>query len=62
VLEQRVPGSYRKEASGNNFLFDLLGAESLSVVESGTDLGAAMQAEAEKLRAAGRKGYVIPSN
>ncbi len=27
VLEQRVPGSYRKEASGNNFLFDLLGAE-----------------------------------
>ena len=26
VLEQRVAGSYRKDASGNNFLFDLLGA------------------------------------
>lgn len=60
VLEQRVPGSYRNEASGNNFLFDLLGAETLSVVEGGADLNAAMQAEAEKLKALGRKGYIIP--
>ncbi len=60
VLEQRVAGSYRKDASGNNFLFNLLGAESLSVVDAGADLGAAMQAEAEKLKANGRKGYVIP--
>lgn len=60
VLEQRVRGSYRKEASGNNFLFDLLGAEYLTIVDGGTDLGAAMNAEAEKLKAQGRKGYIIP--
>ena len=60
VLEQRVAGSYRKEASGNNFLFDLLGAESITVVDAGTDLAAAMNAEAEKLKSDGRKGYVIP--
>jgi len=60
ILEQRVAGSYRKEASGNNFLFELLGAESITVVDAGTDLAAAMNVEAEKLKAAGRKGYVIP--
>lgn len=60
VLEQRVAGSYRKTASGNNFLFDLLGAETLTIVEGGSDLSGAMQAEAEKLKALGRKGYVIP--
>ncbi|RYZ01706.1 MAG: D-cysteine desulfhydrase family protein, partial [Alphaproteobacteria bacterium] len=60
VLEQRVAGSYRKDASGNNFLFELLGAESITVVDGGTDLNAAMNAEAEKLKALGRKGYIIP--
>jgi D-cysteine desulfhydrase len=60
VLEQRVPGSYDRNASGNNFLFDLLGAEAISVVEGGTDLGAAMQAVADELNAQGRKGYVTP--
>ncbi len=60
VLEQRVPGSYSKDASGNNFLFDLLGAETLTIVEGGTDLAAAMNAEADKLKSEGRKGYVIP--
>lgn len=60
VLEQRVAGSYRKDASGNNFLFDLLGAETITVVEGGSDLNAAMQAEVEKLKAVGRKGYAIP--
>lgn len=60
VLEQRVAGSYRKEASGNNFLFELLGAETITVIDGGSDLSAAMNAEAEKLKAQGRKGYVIP--
>lgn len=60
VLEQRVAGSYRKDASGNNFLFDLLGAETLTIVEGGSDLAGAMQAEAQKLEALGRKGYIIP--
>lgn len=60
VLEQRVPDSYDYDASGNNFLFRLLGVEKTTVVDLGTDLGAAMQAEADELAAAGRKGYVIP--
>src|SRR5215813_8779106 len=31
VLEQRVPGSYKPDASGNNFLYNLLGVEAVSV-------------------------------
>src|SRR3569832_2185888 len=42
VLEQRVPGSYDPHASGNNFLFDLLGVEKVTVVEGGADLMGAM--------------------
>lgn len=60
VLEQRVPGSYDSKASGNNFLFDLLGVESTTVVDSGTDLAAAMQKIAAELKAEGRNGYIIP--
>ena len=32
VLEERVKNSYKPEASGNNFLFQLLGAKSITVV------------------------------
>lgn len=60
VLEQRVPGSYRRDASGNNFLFDLMGAECITVVEGGSDLAAAMRAEADDVAANGGKAYVIP--
>ena len=60
VLEQRVAGSYDPDASGNNFLYRLLGAEHITVVEAGTDLAAAMEAEADKVREAGRVPYVIP--
>jgi D-cysteine desulfhydrase len=60
VLEERVPNSYNPEASGNNFLFDLLGAEKITVVEGGSDFNAVLQAEADDLAAAGRKGYIIP--
>jgi len=60
VLEQRVPDSYDYDASGNNFLFRLLGVEKTTVVDLGTDLGAVMQAEADELAEEGRKGYVIP--
>ena len=60
VLEQRVPGSYDLKASGNNFLFDLLGVESVSVVNSGVDLSAAMQKIAGDLAREERKGYIIP--
>jgi D-cysteine desulfhydrase len=60
VIEQRVPDSYDPDASGNNFLFRLLGVEKITVVEGGVDLAAAMQAEADELAEEGRKGYVIP--
>jgi len=60
VLEQRVAGSYNANATGNNFLYNLLGAEKIVVVNGGDDLNAAMQAQAADLEAHGRKGYVIP--
>ncbi len=60
VLEQRVPGSYDPNASGNNFLYHLLGAETLTIVNAGDDLGVAMQNIAAELETQGRKGYVIP--
>ena len=60
VLEERVPGTYDPMASGNNFLYRLLGVEKITVVPAGTDLTAAMQAEADDLAATGRQGYLIP--
>jgi D-cysteine desulfhydrase len=60
VIEERVPGSYRQDASGNNFLFRLMGVEDLVVVPGGSDMGAAMAAVAADLAQAGRRAYVIP--
>jgi len=60
VLEERVPGSYNHEASGNNFLFNLLGVEKITVVPGGSNMMEAMGQVAEALAAEGRKGYIIP--
>jgi len=60
VLEERVPGSYNREASGNNFLFHLLGVEQIEVVPGGSNMMDAMQKVAESLATEGRKGYIIP--
>lgn len=60
ILEERVPGSYNSAASGNNFLFGLLGVEAVTIVPAGADLAAAMAEVAAELAAAGRRGYVIP--
>ncbi len=60
VLEERVPGSYNPEASGNNFLFRLLGVEKIEVVPGGSDMMAAMQKVADDLSKESRKGYIIP--
>ncbi len=60
VLEERVPGSYNPDASGNNFLFRLLGVEKIEVVPGGSNLMAAMQKTADDLAKDGRKGYIIP--
>ena len=59
VIEQRVAGSYSQAALGNNLLFDLMGAASVRMVEAGTDLAAEMAAEADVVRAAGGRPYVI---
>lgn len=60
VLEERVPGSYRPDASGNNLLFRLLGVDDITVVPDGTDLEQAMQDVAADVSAGGGKPYVIP--
>ncbi len=60
VIEERVPGSYDPKATGNNFMFRLMGVESMTVVPGGSDMAAAMRREAEALVAQGRKPYVIP--
>ena len=60
VLEERVPGTYNPEASGNNFLFNLLGVERVTVIPSGSDTMKAMDKVADEVNAEGRKAYTIP--
>ena len=60
LIEERVPGSFSSEGTGNNFLFDLLGVESIEVVPPGTDLAAGMVRIADAAKAEGRTPYVIP--
>src|SRR5438105_3447800 len=60
VIEERVANSYRVEASGNNFLFRLMGVEAITVVPAGTDMAVAMERVADDLAAEGRQAYVIP--
>ncbi len=60
VLEERVEGSYKKGASGNNFLFNLMGVKSTKVVPGGSDMMKEMETVAEGLRAEGKKPYIVP--
>ena len=60
VIEERVPNSYHPEASGNHFLFRLMGINSITVVPAGTDMGAAMESLASDLKAKGKRPYIIP--
>jgi len=60
VIEERIPGSYRHEASGNNFMFRLMGVEDLVVVPGGSNMAAAMAAVADEVTRAGHRAYVIP--
>ena len=60
VLEERVPGSYKQDASGNNFLFNMLGIEQVKVVPGGTDMMQTMQPIADEVAKEGRKAYIIP--
>ena len=60
VLEERVANSYNPGASGNNFLFRLLGVEQIKVVPAGSDMMGEMEKVAATLAAQGRIPYVIP--
>ncbi|MBC2849948.1 D-cysteine desulfhydrase [Cetobacterium sp. 8H] len=60
ILEERVPGSYKPEGSGNNFLFNLLGVEKTYVVPGGSDMLGELEKLAEKLKAEGKKPYIVP--
>ena len=60
VLEERVPGTYSPEASGNNFLFRLMGVEKIKVVPGGSDMMAEMQTISDEVSSEGRKAYVLP--
>ncbi len=60
LIEERVPGSFDPDGTGNHLLFDLLGVESIEQVPAGADLAAGMARIAASLAAAGRKPYVIP--
>ncbi|MDX2234852.1 MAG: D-cysteine desulfhydrase [Hyphomonadaceae bacterium] len=60
ILEERIPGSYRPDAGGNNLLFDLMGVESVTVVPAGADLSGALEHAVADLARSGRRGYAIP--
>ena len=54
VIEERIPGSYKVDATGNNFMFRLMGVESITVVPAGTNMAEAMDKAADEVRALGR--------
>lgn len=60
VLEERVKNSYNETASGNNFLYHLLGNEGYHVVPGGSNMMEEMEKIAEELKQQGRKPYIIP--
>jgi len=60
LLERRVETNDRDYLEGGNVLLDHLFGCALDYRPAGADMQAEMEAEAEKLRAAGQKPYVIP--
>ncbi|MCP4024326.1 MAG: D-cysteine desulfhydrase [Desulfobacteraceae bacterium] len=60
ILEERVEGSYKEEASGNNFLFELLDVKTIGVVRGGSDMMAEMEKKSVELAANGKTPYIIP--
>ena len=60
VLEERVKNSYKPDASGNNFLYRLLGVEKIKVVPGGSDMMREMEIVSAEVAAEGRRAYIIP--
>ena len=60
LLEERVKESYKTEAAGNNFLFQLLDVDSITVLPGGSPMLEHMEKLAARLKEQGRKPYIIP--
>ena len=60
VLEERVKDTYNPKAAGNNLLYNLMGVASITVVEGGSDMMAAMQRVADEVTSEGGHPYLIP--
>ena len=60
ILEHRIDTNDRDYLESGNVLLDHLFGCALTYRPAGTDMQAAIEAEAEQLRAAGKKPYVIP--
>jgi len=60
ILEERVQHSYKAEASGNNFLFQLMDVDSITVVPGGSPMLEQMEKLAARLKDQGRTPYIIP--
>jgi D-cysteine desulfhydrase len=60
VLEERIKGSYRHEATGNNFLFQLLDVPSVTIVPSGVSLAREMEHLSIRLQERGLTPYIVP--
>lgn len=60
VLEERIANSYDPNASGNNYLYNLLGVEDIRVVPGGSNMMGELEKLAQELKAQGRKPYIIP--
>ncbi len=60
VIEERVPNSFHEDASGNQFLFRLLGVEAITVVPGGSNVAQTMDKIVAELASQGRKGYIVP--
>ncbi len=59
VIEERVPGSFDENASGNYFLFRLMGVDKIKVVQKGSDEVAEMKKMADEAAAEGLNPYII---
>ena len=60
MLQEPAPGAFDPEAGGNNFLYQLLGADSLRIVSGRGEAPLAMERLAGECRERGRKPCVIP--
>ena len=60
VLQESAPGAFDAQAGGNNFLYQLLGADSLRIVSGRGQAAPAMEQLARECRERGQTPYLIP--